>query len=115
VIAFRDSACYRRSVDFDADAEEGEMTNPSGADVPSEKVQIVLAHLRAEFPVEEILHDPQGDQLADRYRIVRNGEVAHTLLVRRKFYDDNPELGRALAAVNAAGKMRAGARQVDLG
>lgn len=91
------------------------MTNPSGAGVPSEKVQIVLAHLRAELPVEEIIHDPQGDQMADRYRVIRNGEVAHTLLVRRKFYEDNPELGRALTAANLAGKMRAGARRVDLG
>ncbi len=49
------------------------MTNPSGAGVEPQKVQNVVAYLRAQFPVEEIIHDPQGDQMADRYRVVRRG------------------------------------------
>lgn len=89
--------------------------NPSGAGVPSEKVGVVLTYLRSEFPVAEILHDPQGDRMADRYRIVQKGEVIHTLLVQRKFYDDNPDLGQVLAAMNVAGTLRAGNKQVDLG
>lgn len=88
--------------------------NPSGAGVSSDKIGVALTYLRAEFPDEEVLHDPQGDLMADRYRIVRKGEVVHTLLVRRKFYDDNPELDHVLAATNAAGRMRAGAQKVDL-
>lgn len=89
--------------------------NPSGAGVSSEKVGVVLTYLRSEFPDEEVLHDPQGDQMADRYRVVQKGEVVHTLLVRRRFYDDNPQLGHMLAAMNVAGKMRAGNQPVDLG
>lgn len=89
------------------------MTNPSGAGVSAEKVEIVLAYLRSEFPGDEIIHDPQVDQMADRYRVMRNSEVAHTVLVRRKFYDDNPNLAQALAA-NLARKLQGGARQVNL-
>lgn len=88
--------------------------NPSGAGVSSEQVSAVLTYLRSAFPGDEVLHDPQGDRMADRYRIVRKGEVVHTLLVRRKFYDDNPELGQTLTAMNAAAKMQTGNRTVDL-
>ena len=91
------------------------MTKPSGAGISAEKLEIVLTYLRSEFPGEEIIHDPQGDQLADRYRVVKNSEAAHTLVVRRKFYDENPELGRVLAVMNVARKMRAGTKQVTLG
>jgi hypothetical protein len=91
-----------------------QVTNPSGAGVSSEQVSAVLTYLRSEFPDDEVLHDPQGDQMADRYRIVRKGEVVHTLLVRRKFYDDNPRLGQTLAASKVAAKMRVGNHPVDL-
>jgi hypothetical protein len=91
-----------------------QLMNPSGAGISSEKVSVVLTYLRAEFPGDEVLHDPQNVQMADRYRIVRNGEVVYTLLVRRKFYDDNPQLGQTLAEMNVAAKMRAGSHQVDL-
>jgi hypothetical protein len=43
-----------------------QLMNPSGAGISSEKVSVVLTYLRAEFPGDEVLHDPQDVQMADR-------------------------------------------------
>ncbi len=89
--------------------------NPSGAAAPDTKVQAVLKYLRETFPTDEVDRPPKSDEFADLFRVIRNHEVLHQLLVRRPFYDRHDDLSLILKQMDVDDLLkRAGTQRVEL-
>jgi hypothetical protein len=46
--------------------------NPSGANVATSKVDVVMKYVRANFPDKEVDHLPRSDGYADLFRVIDN-------------------------------------------
>ena len=89
--------------------------NPSGAAAPDAKVQAVLNYLRQTFSSDQVDHLPKPDEFADLFRVIRNHEVLHQLLVRRPFYDRYDDLSPILKQMDVNDLLkRAGTQRVEL-
>jgi|SoiMetStandDraft_2_1073263.scaffolds.fasta_scaffold154250_3 hypothetical protein len=61
--------------------------NPSGANVATSKVDVVMKYVRANFPDKEVDHLPRSDGYADLFRVIDNREPRYQVLVTRKWFD----------------------------
>ena len=82
------------------------MVKSSGAQVPQWKVDAIVDYLKREFPDGEINWVPKGGQMADLFEVIKSSKAAHSLRVRRFFYDRHdkreqwPEVLAQLGVVN---------------